>query len=565
MDITIFAIRKFPTIMDRINKYSRVRYIPNKEWIDTKKKFVSYFASLEPKHSIVSSLGIQLKYSGYFAMIPSNLDLEAHLAQYPVTDYFFVEDNSGHVKSVNINRTLGAYFDPDRLIYIIGLISSIPAKNKDSITEDGYVPINSKLIRNAFKDYGSYLDYLIRTGVLCTDGQYIQGEKSKGYKFTEQYSSVPLMRYDYPTFQGHTEAIPQEVYSEEDETFVTNILYGNYPYLSHWYLTQKLHIDQQAATLYAYNLMQAKLSQGSHSWDINKDKSNGNVTVRKHPICQYQAALYNINSIAIGDYKVSIDTHVHRLHSVITNIQKDYRNFLTYDGQELASIDIKNSQPYLVCALLNPMFWHVNNELSLSLYSLPEDIQKNITTVALPLSLEKFFSKCSDDDFTSYKEVVAGGRMYETIAEVCQSHLQMPISRDEAKTLMFYLLFSSNRGKHDNNVINQMKDIFSNELYPKVALLLKLIKHNYAGLSIRKQHNRLACLLQSMESEIILHRCCKRIWEEGNHQVPVFTIHDSIATTIEHVEYVQTVMREELTKAIGIAPTLKIEQWVVTA
>lgn len=105
--------------MDRINKYSRVRYIPNKEWIDTKKKFVSYFASLEPKHSIVSSLGIQLKYSGYFAMIPSNLDLEAHLAQYPVTDYFFVEDNSGHVKSVNINRTLGAYFDPDRLIYII--------------------------------------------------------------------------------------------------------------------------------------------------------------------------------------------------------------------------------------------------------------------------------------------------------------------------------------------------------------------------------------------------------------------------------------------------------------
>lgn len=68
-----------------------------------------------------------------------------------------------------------------------------------------------------------------------------------------------------------------------------------------------------------------------------------------------------------------------------------------------------------------------------------------------------------------------------------------------------------------------------------------------------------------MESEIILHRCCKRIWEEDNHQVPVFTIHDSIATTIEHVEYVQTVMREELTKAIGIAPTLKIEQWVVTA
>lgn len=550
--------------MDKINKGILENYVPCKVWVEIKERFVKYFASLEPVHTIVSSLGIQLKYSGYFAMIPSNLDLEAHLTLYPITDYFFIKDNSGHVKSVNINETLGAYFDPDRLIYIIGLISSIPAMNKDSITEDGYVSINSKFIRNVFKDYLSYLDYLIRTGVLCTDGQYIQGKKSMGYKFTEQYASVPLKRYDYPAFQGMVEAIPQEVYSEENGTFITNTISEDYPYLSHWYLIQKLHIDKQAAVSYAQNLMQYKLSQGIQSWDINKDKSNGEMIIRKHPSSQYQAALYNINSINIGDYKVSIDTHVHRLHSVITNIQKDYRNFLTYDGQELASIDIKNSQPYLICALLNPMFWHVNNDLPLSLYSLPEDIQRSITSVALPLKLEKFFDKCSDDDFTPYKEVVANGKMYETIAEACQSHLKKPISRNEAKTLMFYLLFSSNKGRHDDNIINQMKDIFSNELYPQVAHLLKLIKHNYVGLGIKKQHGRLACLLQSIESEIILHRCCKRIWEEGNHQVPVFTIHDSIATTLENVEYVRTVMKEELDKAIGVMPTLSVELWDIS-
>lgn len=453
------------------------------------------------------------------------------------------------------------FFDPDRLIYIIGLISSIPARNKDSITEDGYVSINSTLIRNTFKDYFSYLDYLIRTGVLCTDGQYIQGEKSKGYKFTERYENTPLVRYDYPAFQGKVEAIPQEVYSEGNGTFITNTLSEDYPYLSHWYLTQKLHIDKQAAISYAQDLMQYKLSQGIQSWDINKDKTNGSAIVRKHPLSQYQAALYNINSIDIGDYKVSIDTHVHRLHSAITNIQKDYRNFLTYDGQALASIDIKNSQPYLACALLNPMFWHVNNELSLSLYSLPEDIQRSITSVALPLELEKFFGKCSNDDFIQYKEVVANGRMYETIAEICQSHLQNPISRDEAKVLMFYLLFSSNQGKHDNTTINSMKNIFSIELFPQVAQLIKLIKHRYKGGPVKKQHNRLACLLQSIESEIILHRCCKRIWEEGNNQVPVFTIHDSIATTVEHVEWVKMIIEEELTRVIGLPPTLSIEHW----
>lgn len=547
--------------MDKINNIT-IKYIPNKKWIEAKERFVEYFASLEPAHSFVSSLGIPLKYSGYFAMIPSNFNLEAHLAQYPITGYMFVKDNTGHIKSVNTNGTLGAYFDHNRLIYIIGLISSIPAKNKDTITDDGYVSINSKLIRSFFKDYLSYLDYLIRTGVLCTDGEYCQGDKSKGYKFTAQYENAPLTRYEYPALKDKVEAISQEVYSEENNDFVANTTL-NYPYLSNWYLTKKMHIDSRAI-LYADKLMQYKLYQGKQSWDINKDKTQGDVIVRKNPVSQYQAALYNINSIDIGDYKVSIDTHVHRLHSVITNIQKDYRNFLIYDGQELASIDIKNSQPYLTCALLNPTFWHINNDLSLSLYSLPEDIQTSITSVSLSLELDRFFNNCSDDDFDTYKEVVASGRMYETIAEVCQSKLNKHISRDEAKTLMFYLLFSSNQGRHDDDTINQMKNIFSKKLFPQVALLFKTIKRRYGGFPIKKQHSRLACLLQSIESEIILHRCCKRIWDERNHQVPVFTIHDSIATTLENVEYVKSVMEEELRKAIGITPTLSVERWNVS-
>ena len=151
-------------------------YIPNIEWLNYKNLIKEYYASLEYKHILISSLGIKLKHSGYFAMIPSNFDIEVHLNRYPVTNYMFVIDNTGHIRTVTRDGNLSssALFDPDRLIYIIGLISSIPAKNKDSITEDGYVSINSTLIRNAFKDYLSYLDYLILTGVLCTDGQYIQ-------------------------------------------------------------------------------------------------------------------------------------------------------------------------------------------------------------------------------------------------------------------------------------------------------------------------------------------------------------------------------------------------------
>ena len=104
-----------------------IDYIPNIEWLRYKREFKKYYASLEPKRTIASALGLKLKYSGYFAMIPNAFDIEEHLAQYPVTNYMFVVDNTGHIRSVARNGSLSSslLFDPDRLIYIIGLISSI--------------------------------------------------------------------------------------------------------------------------------------------------------------------------------------------------------------------------------------------------------------------------------------------------------------------------------------------------------------------------------------------------------------------------------------------------------
>ena len=39
-----------------------------KKWLQRKYQLQNYFSSLEPKHTVVSSLGIKLKHSGYFAM-----------------------------------------------------------------------------------------------------------------------------------------------------------------------------------------------------------------------------------------------------------------------------------------------------------------------------------------------------------------------------------------------------------------------------------------------------------------------------------------------------------------
>ena len=179
------------------------------------------------------------------------------------------------------------------------------------------------------------------------------------------------------------------------------------------------------------------------------------------------------------------------------------------------------------------------------------------------ISNADFFNTVEDDDFTEYKNMISSGEFYEIIMEKV-SEFDIKITRDEAKILIFYTIYSSNR-LPDNPLLRKMREVF-NQMFPKVVELFKIIKREFKIFKeIKeiegKQHNKLACLLQHIESKIILHRCCKRVWEEGNQHIPVFTNHDSIVTTINNRDYVASVMREELTRAIGLPPALDMEIW----
>jgi hypothetical protein len=66
--------------------------------------------------------------------------------------------------------------------------------------------------------------------------------------------------------------------------------------------------------------------------------------------------------------------------------------------------------------------------------------------------------------------------------------------------------------------------------------------------------------LQRIESEIILNRVAKRI-EIERPDLPLFTIHDSVVTSVGNELYIQFVMKEEMENAIGLSPNMKIEYW----
>lgn len=488
--------------------------------------------------------------SGLFVMLPYNLNISLHVSNYPPESFGF---------ETRLNK-----FDQDKVYHLLGLLSSIPARNKDLIVEDGYIPLNASILNNYMTDYNSYLNYLIRTGVIERDREEEHvPDKSRRYRWTEQYINSEFIKVEMPRFRRMNE---RERTITLEKFITQKSKYQSYSerhlYLTHWYTTNKLNIDISQAENHALEVRNIKLAKGVESWDWNKDKNQS-----KHPSNQYMAILENMHSIAFNhDYKIQIDSHVHRLHSVLTNMQKEFRNFLTYDSQQLVSIDIKNSQPYLSCILFNPHFWEENSSLYLNINQLPENIINSIRltpprsgAISITSALNSFFRGLEEGEFDEYKEIVSSGNMYETIMKWVQQEKGQVIKRNDAKTTMFKLFFSPNRENSSDE--NHWLMAYYKNKFPKVAELFKIIKKRYLNLDERKQHGRLACLLQSIESEIILHKCCKRIWEEKKHEVPLFTIHDSIATTIEHQDYVKRVMEEILFQSIGIKPSLAIETW----
>lgn len=536
-------------------------------WIEYKQIAIESF-NKNPKVVVISELAIPTKHSGYFALLPFNLDLEAHIERYPLTDYMFV-DYHGHIKSINREGTLGSKFDIERLIHVLELIASGFSDDKDSIGESDYVPIFAQRIRKYFKDYLCYLDYAIQTGIVVCDRQYIVGEKPRSYKYAYEYDNVPLKRYLYRSIQeGYEQVKPvdEEVYNKATDDFERNSLLDK-THLNHWYYQQKLKLDISIAEKYALWRLKDKLNSGIQSWEDSKTwDSDKKRYKKKNPNAQYKAIVQKLNEIEIHHYKAKIDTNVHRLSSVLTNMQKEFRDFLTYDGQQLISVDIKNSQPYLICLILNKEFWKEDSTLPININTLPENIQALFNTPpTVLLNIRSFSESVNEVDFRDYIRVVATGIMYEEIVKrAIRINRNSKLNRKKAKTSLLAYLYAPNKEvSNEGRRIHMVERVF-NQMFPKVSELFYLIKDSSNNADLDNQHSRFARMLQSIESEIVLNRCCLRMWAEANHQIPIFTIHDSIVTTVEHQDYVRRVMEEVMTECIGIKPTLAIEAWHIS-
>ena len=125
---------------------------------------------------------------------------------------------------------------------------------------------------------------------------------------------------------------------------------------------------------------------------------------------------------------------------------------------------------------------------------------------------------------------------------------------------MFYMLFSSNQGQHDNPMINELKRVFSTELYPKVAELFRIIKRNYPDCEMEKPNSRLSRAFNPSKAQSYCTGVACGFGRSGNRAYP-YSRTRFHSNNSEYQDYVYAIMTDEFIKYIGTAPKLSVEIW----
>lgn len=452
----------------------------------------------------------------------------------------------------------------DKLLYFIHLLNTMSLTKTDYLSTD-YIPLHSQILQSYIHNYAEYLDFLInKLKIVETDNQFIPEFKSKGYRLIAKYRTKvkTVIANDWTLLKKNKN------YKIKKSNSVNHL-----KYLTKWF-NEKLQINENLVKAY----LKKELELKKHNYDLWD--YDYNTKKFKFPINQYNHAMISWDKLMSQDFSLSLDDNVYRLHTILTNMRSMSRNALTYDGQKLFSIDIKNSQPYLSVILLTRLFWELSkssDSLSIS-FNKASRIKKEPQEALTPLNNKNkvshtntntininsinnkrraFYIKLEENPvshdnkgFVKFISLVIEGKLYEYLQKMFAERLGLKYAkRKDVKAAVFQVLFTDNRYIGQESA--KPKKLFK-ELFPDVYDVFSKIK--------KGNKKYLPLLLQSIESYLIIDVIAKRISKEYPN-APIYTIHDSISTTKQYVEPVKQIMYEELTKAIGYPPTFEVEEW----
>ena len=475
-------------------------------------------------------------------------------------------------------------FHSDDLVRLLNLVAELPASNRKLAKKvrkhGGYVPISARLAQVMVRHYNHYLAYAVRTEILETDelwwpaSEGVEG-KCQGYRFIPAYCAgqqsgagarMQLVKLADPKRIAKAK---RQARTPERLTKVEKRARWDrerrHHHLLQWLGPQTLlRIDQDAAMAYITDRLvhleqypeegRKKRSGWKPKWVKETDWEQ-----YISPVEQHTQRQRSIMRLAGQELWPSIDTTAGRLHTTLTNMSGELRQFVSMEGHgPLVSIDLVNSQPYLANVLLNPTFYRETahsqdfrrtaSGLNKAGRGVMEEGRRRVKEGEEEpgIMLGKLLQHDVAEDVNKFAELTGSGQFYEALAAEFANQGEAALqSRSALKELVFQVLFTK------NGYGSASKRAFRT-LFPTVDQVFRILK--------KGDHSTLARLLQTLEAHLFLHIIGKRVTRELP-SVPVFTIHDSLVVPQEYADQVQDIMREELVSAVGVPPTLKREAW----
>lgn len=447
----------------------------------------------------------------------------------------------------------------DNLLYIIhSLIIRKAYLDSDQLKKlgkkGGYIPLSSKYLEKKISRYKSNIQYLLDIGIIEADNSYLTRNVSKGYRLKNPYTTKDFKETEI-TYLPLCRKIKKEKKLDK-----TNLAVKDYPYLAKWFQSGKLQINLKDAVNWIDKSEQLDCASVNNDQKAKKAGKAREVLKLQE---KYSGFKILATRLANQDYYFSKDDFGNRLHTNLSNLPKELRNFLNYDGQLLVAIDIKNSQPYMSLPILAKDFWlSKTTPEKPTLLKIDKETYKDRKWDKYKRNIIIMFNNFSEilysQDFqtSEFARNVIQGSFYEYLISVFEKSKLIKLGntelekRNKVKKMVLTLLFD-NDNKDYNKDENSASQTFKAE-FPNVVRVLKHVKEG--------GYRTLAMLLQKIESFLILSRICKRISKE-RPKVPLFTIHDCIVTTHGNENYVLSIMKDELQKSIGMSPKFSIDYW----
>jgi hypothetical protein len=416
-------------------------------------------------------------------------------------------DNKYRVFLPNEDRILNL---SDKHKYIIGLIYYGLVFNR---TICDYVPLNAKILKNIIGRYWIVLNELIDNGIIESDNKYIikrnnKRGKSKGFRLTSEYQHKGVVG-DFISDNKINESI--NLYKKEiPKIRHLRFLYDN---------ISRTEFDDVGAT---------RFIKEEYHIALNKAKSPQK---KKEATDRYNALKISIDYLKRQDIFFTDDPTAGRVHNNITNLSKDLRKFLSFEGKNLIGIDIKNAQPLLLNILVENYIREQQKE----------KIKKEFTPYGSPIK-DLDYKNNVLSEIEKYKKLTSDGELYDYLMELMDYS-----DRGKFKKELYSKFFYCDLNKPYSL---EFRKVFENN-FPTITQIIDSIK--------KEDYKQFAIKLQRLESDIMIKKIVKRIHSERKDMF-ILTIHDSILSTPDNSDYITNIILEEFESNYNLKPSIKIEK-----